>query len=429
MLFQGAHDLFHGQVPLEEHPARRAQHEARHQAQDHMPVIGVFGACLTGLSGSKRFQDAEHVFDPVALSPGLHQPGDLDRQGHRDERQRLLSGLVHDDEQDLTIGSTPGPQPHRAAARCRQTLLPGPMVGLDDVRACDLAPVLTREGRGAFALHQQGPLMRARHRAHQLGVAAPALGHDHRGGELHPPFGQSRHALSEHGLGQGELVVAAPSGACGIGPTHGTGDRDDARAIAHDDQEEDAIDTRHGAFALATVPGADEPEVPAGCSADRIIDAPSPRPAPVGGGAVVLGRAPHGDEHRKAQAPQACEPRSCGHSVAQPGRDMRVPSAHAGEFMALSASNERGKHERDDVAQQLLLGLQAACDLGHQGRGAIQVLQGLLEGLERVLGLSALVREALLGCESTAFSGLDVFVGVSFHGGHGEFLRTVLVFL
>jgi len=36
--------------------------------------------------------------------------------------------------------------------------------------------------------------------------------------------------------------------------------------------------------------------------------------------------------------------------------------------------------------------------------------------------------EAFLGVESTAFSGFDLFVGISFHGGHSEILRTVLVF-
>ena len=97
--------------------------------------------------------------------------------------------------------------------------------------------------------------------------------------------------------------------------------------------------------------------------------------------------------------------------------------------MAMSASKERGKHERDDFAQQLLLGLQAAFNLGHQGIREIQVLQGLMEGLDMVLGLSALLPEAFLGVESTAFSGFDLFVGISFHGGHSEILRTVLVFL
>jgi hypothetical protein len=66
---------------------------------------------------------------------------------------------------------------------------------------------------------------------------------------------------------------------------------------------------------------------------------------------------------------------------------------------------------------------------GHQGIREIQVLQGLMEGLDIVLGLSALLPEALLGFEATAFSGFGLFVEVSFHGGHGELLRTVLEFL
>src|SRR6266436_698732 len=35
--------------------------------------------------------------------------------------------------------------------------------------------------------------------------------------------------------------------------------------------------------------------------------------------------------------------------------------------MAMSAAKEGGKHEADDLAQQLVLGLHAAFDLGHQG--------------------------------------------------------------
>ena len=48
-----------------------------------------------------------------------------------------------------------------------------------------------------------------------------------------------------------------------------------------------------------------------------------------------------------------------------------------------------------------------------------------MDGLDRVLGLSTLLLEAFLGFESTTFSGFGLFGGVSFHGGHGEFLRTV----
>jgi len=97
--------------------------------------------------------------------------------------------------------------------------------------------------------------------------------------------------------------------------------------------------------------------------------------------------------------------------------------------MAMSASKERGKHERDELAQQRLWGLQAPCDLGHQGLRDIHVLQGLREGLASVLGLGALVLAARLGRESTAFAGFGLLVGVSFHGGHGALLRTVCVVL
>jgi hypothetical protein len=95
--------------------------------------------------------------------------------------------------------------------------------------------------------------------------------------------------------------------------------------------------------------------------------------------------------------------------------------------MVMSASKERGKHERDDFAQEFLLGSQAAFDLGHQGIGHIQVLQGLMDGFDVVLGLGALLLKTFLGFESMAFSGFGLFGGVLFHGGHGALLRTVLV--
>jgi hypothetical protein len=137
---------------------------------------------------------------------------------------------------------------------------------------------------------------------------------------------------------------------------------------------------------------------------------------------------PNGEENLKAQASQSFKPGAFGQSAQQPGRDLLVPSAHAREFMAMSASKERGKHEADDFAQQLLLGLQAASNLGDQRLGKIQVFEGLMDGLDIVLGLSTLLLETFLGFESTAFSGFGLFVSVSFHRGHGELLSTVLVF-
>jgi hypothetical protein len=90
--------------------------------------------------------------------------------------------------------------------------------------------------------------------------------------------------------------------------------------------------------------------------------------------------------------------------------------------MAMSAAKEGGKHEADDLAQQLVLGLHAAFDLGHQGVRKIQVDESLMDGFDIELSLGALVLEALLGFESAACSGFGLFLGVSLHRGHGEFL-------
>ena len=51
-----------------------------------------------------------------------------------------------------------------------------------------------------------------------------------------------------------------------------------------------------------------------------------------------------------------------------------------------------------------------------------------MDRLGGALGLGALLSEALLGVEPTAFDGFGLFLGVSFHGGHGDFLRLEVFF-
>jgi hypothetical protein len=51
----------------------------------------------------------------------------------------------------------------------------------------------------------------------------------------------------------------------------------------------------------------------------------------------------------------------------------------------------------------------------------------LMDGLDIALGLSALLSETLLGVEATAFDGFGLFLGVSFHRGHGDLLRVKLL--
>jgi hypothetical protein len=52
----------------------------------------------------------------------------------------------------------------------------------------------------------------------------------------------------------------------------------------------------------------------------------------------------------------------------------------------MPTAKEGGKHEADNLAQQRVLGLQAAFDLGHQGVRNIQVLKGLMKGFDIELG-------------------------------------------
>ena len=92
-------------------------------------------------------------------------------------------------------------------------------------------------------------------------------------------------------------------------------------------------------------------------SKHRIINNPSPLPATLSRGAFVLGMAPDGDEHLQTQAPQPLEPGSFGQSTQELRGDVLVPSSYPREFMTLSAAKERGKHEADDFAQELLLSL------------------------------------------------------------------------
>ena len=179
-MFQGEDDLFHGHMPFEDEPTRIEQGKARDQTQDKMTVIGIFMASLAGLSRQQVLHDPKHLLDPVALIPGLNQPGPLDRQRHGDQIKQLFTGLVHHHEHHLTIGSTPSSQPHLATPWGMETALPGPSVGFDQVRALDLTAVFKGEGIGAFAPHSEGPLVCVGHMAHQLGVTEPTIGDHHR---------------------------------------------------------------------------------------------------------------------------------------------------------------------------------------------------------------------------------------------------------
>jgi hypothetical protein len=52
-----------------------------------------------------------------------------------------------------------------------------------------------------------------------------------------------------------------------------------------------------------------------------------------------------------------------------------------------------------------------------------------MDGLDIALGIGLLLSDALPCFEATAFDGVGLFLGVSFHRGHGDVLRVKWFFL
>jgi len=93
--------------------------------------------------------------------------------------------------------------------------------------------------------------------------------------------------------------------------------------------------------------------------------------------------------------------------------------------MGTSAAKEGRKHEAKDFAEQLLLRSQAAFDLNDQVIGQAEVIEGLPERFDIVLGLALLVCMAFLSVEATTFDRFGLLFDISFGSGHGGFLRLV----
>ena len=106
---------------------------------------------------------------------------------------------------------------------------------------------------------------------------------------------------------------------------------------------------------------------------------------------------------------------------------MRVPAPHATEFRGAPTATEGRKHHPDDLAKQLLLAVQAACDCAHQVGWQTHVLQGLVQGLRRPLRLAPITLQAFTRLGSTALSGFGLLFGVSFAGEHSVLLQPVVL--
>jgi hypothetical protein len=77
------------------------------------------------------------------------------------------------------------------------------------------------------------------------------------------------------------------------------------------------------------------------------------------------------------------------------------------------------------LSQELVLAVQAPCDLGHEVFRHPQGSEGLLEDLSGVLRLAPITLEALVRCKAAALSGFGVFFAVSFRWRHTVLLYRV----
>src|SRR5712692_11858948 len=425
-MLQTKHDLFHRQAPFADDTRRREQDETCHQPQYQVPIVGVFAGHLTGLGRQEMLQRPKDQCDPVTPPP----PPDQLRRAHRrfqtQQVQAVLSRFVHDDHGDRSIGLTLSPQARVAHPRLPGMITPGPIRWLKEVTSLDPPSIGQGKHRGTLALHQQETRMLTMHMPHQLRVAQPTLSYHHRSWQLQAAAFQGSQALSEHGLHPGQLVATGPPRAFGVGPADGKVHRHDQLAITNDYDQQHSVNARSRPLFLAAPPGPDSAQLPAILFEDGIIHHPRPLPATERGRALVLDMAPQRHQNLSAQAPQPLQPGARRQGAEHLRRQVLVPAPHAAQFIRRATAKERREHEAKDFAQQCLLTSQAAFDLLDEVVGQAQVVEGLFEGLEGTLSLSAVVLEALVGFLAATLSGLRVFFSVSFSRGHGELLRLVM---
>src|SRR5262245_21916647 len=140
-MLQTEDDLLHGQTPLADPTRGVEQDEASHQAQDQMPIVGVFTADLTRLSRQQMLQGPKHKFNPGPPSPPPEQLRGTQRGLQTQQIEAILARLIHDDNGHWTIRWTRRPQPHIGDACLPWGLAPGPPLAVDQVVPFDLLAI------------------------------------------------------------------------------------------------------------------------------------------------------------------------------------------------------------------------------------------------------------------------------------------------
>ena len=176
----------------------------------------------------------------------------------------------------------------------------------------DLAPVWQREDIGTFPFNQHSALVGRRHMAHELGIAKPTIGHDHRWGQCHAASAERCHASIQHALDPVQFVTARSTRAWRVGTTDRKVDGDDQLAFANDHDKQPTINAREYPVFLAAPPGAHQAQLVTILFEYRVIGDPGPLPATARGFTLASGIAPQRDQHLQAQTSEALEPGALG---------------------------------------------------------------------------------------------------------------------
>src|SRR5215468_10417890 len=226
-----------------------------------MAVVGILALHLPGPSRQQVLQGAKTVLDPVPPLPGPDEPRPTDGCVEAHHVELLLPGLLNYDEGHGAIRRTGRPQPHIPHPRHLRALTPGPLTVLLQVVALDLPPIGQCEGVGTLPFHKERTLVSRRDMAHELRIAKPAIGHDHRWGQLDAAPAKSRYASIQHALYPVQLVPARCPRACGVWPPDGKVDGDDQLALADNHDKQHPINAREHPVFLAAPPGTNEAQL------------------------------------------------------------------------------------------------------------------------------------------------------------------------
>jgi hypothetical protein len=147
-----------------------------------MTVVRSLALHLTGSRRQQVLQGPKTVLDPVAPLPGPDEPWPADVGLQTEQVVQFHTRLMDDDDGHGPICWTGGPQPRIAHTGDVRALTPGPLAGLLQVTPLDLASIGQCEGVGTLPFYEERPCVGRRDMAHELRIAKPTIGDDHRWG-------------------------------------------------------------------------------------------------------------------------------------------------------------------------------------------------------------------------------------------------------